>query len=329
MPALRSLVGSPSTHLIRITPVIPLALSVLVGCSGPTPTGPQVSTGSSLAAKAAAADAAGYGSGSFYPLSVGNTWTFGGEGMLRFFEDGVQTEPEWTYAFTETRSLIGITLQKGRSYFVEEQVRHEIPERDTGPFTWWSCKRQDASGLYFLATLFGAPPDLESGVAVASPAAGLERALRIDTASMSRSARADIALNRLADRLEFLRGVVQAFGRGDTTRPAEGELLELVYPVRVGASWNILPDEPWPARVERVETLDTPAGRLMAYRIEINPGGTTVHEGEWARVWYSREGFLGYSIRLSAPVTNETGEPTGAIYVADDSMMVTSISTSR
>jgi hypothetical protein len=78
-----------------------------------------------------------------------------------------------------------------------------------------------------------------------------------------------------------------------------------------------------------METLETPAGKFLAYRLGVNPFGTTVHPGEWIFVWYSREGYLGYSIHAESPVTGPNGDPTGQVYVSDDSMRVTSVEIAR
>jgi hypothetical protein len=111
-------------------------------------------------------------------------------------------------------------------------------------------------------------------------------------------------------------------------RPIEPKGVErtlLDYPLRIGKSWSIRPDFPWPARVSRFEILSTPAGRIPAVRIDINPFGDLLGEGEWVRVWYSRKGFLGYSLHFVSEGTNLDGSPSGVIYTADEWMMVTSV----
>ena len=322
MPTPRSLISPVSSFLV------PLFLAALTGCSGRTPVGLDESGFSARGgSKVDPADAAGFGSGTFYPLSVGNSWAYRGGGQIRVIQDGVPTEPDFTYDFTEARQLIGTTNHEGTTYVVEEQVHHEIPEGIYGPFTWWVRLRQDANGLFALDTLLNAPPVLEGGRIVTQPAEDhTNLALRASLAAIPRTGSHAIALEHLADRMVALREVARrGVGRNELGEPTGLELRQLVYPLRVGLSWSTRPDFPWPARVDRVEILNTPAGRKTAYRIDINPGGTAVNEGEWVRVWYSREGYLGYSIHLSSEVTNENGEPTGEIFVADESMTVTSI----
>lgn len=278
--------------------------------------------------KATAADASGYGSATFYPLSIGSAWTYEGGGSFGYLRDGVPSGPDFRYAFTETHELIGTTRHEGTTYVVEEQVHRDIPESYYGPATWWDRVRQDAGGLFSLDTFLQEPPILESGKAAASPAGnGRGRALQADLAAWHPGGAADAALQRLAERVEALRDLARGVARhrGETTQ----ELTRLVYPLRPGTSWSIRPDFPWPARVDRVEILNTPAGRKTAYRIDLNPFGTVVQEGEWVRVWFSREGYLGYSIHSFEEETNENGEPTGSTFVADESMTVTSVDLAR
>jgi hypothetical protein len=73
-----------------------------------------------------------------------------------------------------------------------------------------------------------------------------------------------------------------------------------------------------------VEDLNTPAGKFPAYRIGVNPGAT-LQDGESIYLWYSRQGFLGYSLHTFALATDPDGEPTGDVYVLDEGMKVTSV----
>jgi len=73
-----------------------------------------------------------------------------------------------------------------------------------------------------------------------------------------------------------------------------------------------------------MELLSTPVGKIPAFRIDINPFGDLLQAGEWVRVWFSREGYLGYSIHTFAEGTNQDGEPTGVTYELDDWMKLTS-----
>jgi hypothetical protein len=269
----------------------------------------------------------GLGWSSFYPLGVGGEWTYEGGGAVTVVADGDPPVSDYKYAFTETHTLIGNTHHEGTKYVVEEQVHHEIPEGLYGPVTWYDRLREDRTGLYSLDTLLQSPPPLDGGGGVKFAATLTERPFRFDVTAWRGARVGDASLVRLADRVELLREAVHGVlrGRRPPNTPTGVELRRLVYPLRIGTSWSIRPDFPWPARVDRFEFLKTPAGRIPAFRIEINPFGNLLQEGEWVRVWYSQFGYLGYSLHSFSEGTNTDGSPSGVTYALDESMKVASI----
>ena len=319
-------------------PLIGLTLALaasLLGCSKSPPTGPPAAAPVALSGRTIAAEAgSGFGSATFYPLVVGNLWTYEGGGVGHIVSGGGEPPPwvDLQYAFSESHRLIGMTYHEGTAYVVEEQINQSIPEGENGPWTAWSRLRQDPTGLFALDTLLLEPPPLEGGARL-YPASTSQSgpALRIDFGPWVAQGASKASLARFADRVEMLRMFVRGFvdHRGEPASPAGAEVRFLAYPLHVGQSWSNRSDFPWPSRVDGVETLNTPAGRFTAYRIDIVPGGTPLEEGEWVHVWYSRAGYLGYSIRTYAQGTDENGEPTGVTYVFDDSMFVTSVQIAR
>ena len=125
-------------------------------------------------------------------------------------------------------------------------------------------------------------------------------------------------VTRLLKRLKIARAAARAGSgpRVGSGAASESELTWLRYPLHPGSAWDIRPDFPWPARVDRIEILDTPAGRMPAYRIETDPFGSTVGDGEWVRLWYGRSGYMGYSIHLVEPWT------TTSVVVTDEQMLL-------
>lgn len=319
-------------HPFSVIAVTLLALC-FTGCSKSPPLDPlSKARVEASASSATAAGAAGYGSASFYPLYVGNSWSYEGGGTARVLPgDGSPPVEDFRYAFTETRRLIGTTHHGGTAYVVEEQVHHSVPESYFGPTTWWSRMRQDRSGLFALDTLLQSPPVIDGARAAASPTYQGSHPYRIGSTAWLHDGSNDPSLERFADRVEMLREAVRGIiRRGAGPAAAAGlELRFLVYPLHPGLSWSTRPDFPWPVWVDGVEDLNTPAGRFPAYRIGVNPFGTTQPDGEWIYLWYSRQGYLGYSIHTSAPATGPDGEPTGITYVFDDSMRVTSVQVAR
>ena len=316
---------SVNPSLAHVTRAMSILVVGILGCTAPDPVSPPGARVDARGSHDTTAEAAGFGSGSFYPLSIGNSWAYRGDGSLYRVRDGVPGEPELVYAFTEERRLIGTTQHEGTSYFVEEQTHGQIPEADDPSMKWWLRIRQDKTGLYNLDTLLSNPPTPEAATVLPFHR-GQDASITL--AALRQSNRATPALERLAERLDRAREAARGFAQFASRTSSGLELTQLVYPLKEGASWSIRPDFPWPARVDRMESLDTPAGRITSYRIETNPGGTSIHEGEWLRLWWSRVGFVGYSLHLQSEQTDPNGDPTGEIYVADESMIATSISIS-
>jgi len=315
--------SKPSSPQAVAFPILAALLAILlIGCSR-SPTLSPLAPRESAHAPSVAAGAAGYGSGSFYPLAIGNEWNYEGGGSLRAISGDGTPPSDYAYRFTEWHRLIGTTHHEGTQYFVDEQVHHSIPEGFYGPVTYWSRMRQDRSGLFFLDTLLQVPPALDGGRLENASAGETIRPFRIDETHLRGLGSDAASIKRLAESVEMFREAVHGVVRD--VAPTGLELRELVYPVHPGLSWSIRPDFPWPVMVVGIDPLDTPAGRFTAYRLSVNPFGTTIHEGEWIYLLYSRQGYLGYSLHTFIKGTGPDGDPTGITYVADESMTVTSV----
>jgi len=186
--------------------------------------------------------------------------------------------------------------------------------------------RQDRFGLFGVDTLLQEPPVIDGARVATATGYRADHPYRIDSAAWRHNGLDDVSLDHFVDRVEMLREAAHGI-----VRPGAGlattiglELRFLVYPLHRGTSWSIRPDFPWPAWVDMVENLDTPAGKFPAYRIRMNPGAT-LHDGEWIYLWYSRQGFLGYLLHTSTPKAGPDGEPTGDFYVFEEGMRVTSV----
>ncbi len=325
---------SPSRTSYSVLILILLLALLFSGCSKSPPSAP-LAVGQAIPAGRdfVAGAGAGFGSGTFYPLIVGNLWTYQGGNVLRAVNgDGGAPWDDLQFAFQESRHLIGTTHHEGTAYVVEEQVDRYIPEGEYGPYTAWFRYRQDPMGLFGLDTLLLVPPPLDSGGSTAAaPAIARGHALAIDIGPWVAHGAKSASLERFVGRIETLRKLVRgsADRQGEATSPGGLEIQLLAYPLYPGQSWSNRPDFPWPSSVNRVESLDTPAGRFTAYRIDIVPGGTPLEPGEWVRAWYSRAGYLGYSIHTFSQETDANGDPTGVTYVYDDSMYVSSVQISR
>lgn len=82
--------------------------------------------------------------------------------------------------------------------------------------------------------------------------------------------------------------------RDSMTYPVPYETRRLAYPLHRGATWAIDEARRVTGEVERMELLDTPAGRFRAWKVRVRNAGHL--PSEEAFVWYSREGCLGRDV---------------------------------
>jgi hypothetical protein len=308
----------PRSNLLASLAVCALAT---LGCSRTAPLDPSSPYSEVLAAGRTGLQASGYGSGSFYPLAIGNEWQY--EGRISIVSFGAYPGPDGdtlaALEYSEHHEIVGEQEIGGRIYRTREERRVEAAPPDEHVI--WSPMRQDRTGL-FAADVDGSdpPPAASRSVETVPPAWSVAL---LGSGAATRSPRVGQALARLLARADVARRAVR--GHQVAAGPDGDELVWLLYPLRPGQSWDIRPDFPWPARVDGIEILDTPAGRVPAYRIDTNPFGTTVGEGEWIRLYYGRRGYLGYSIHLVDPATS-AGD---AYFVFDDAMLLTSADLAR
>ena len=302
-----------------------LLLVWLGGCSKSAPLDPN-SKQSAIAGVGSDAATAGFGTGAFYPLALGNSWEYEGSSRLVFVNpDGSPGGDPIETQLVESDRIIGTEVRNGVSYFVREEVLNESPDPYTGQWITWSRMRQDRSGLYAADVNSDEPPALESSVARDAPAGAKPGRPTLDVETLEQRGFSKASAAAFADRLERLREAARGWVRAaDATRASqEGELTWLLYPLHVGVEWNIRPDMPWPARVDQVERIDSKMGPLTAYRIETNPLGAPLPEGEFVRLFYGRVGYIGYSIHSSFQAADENGQPTGVTAIVDEVRLLT------
>jgi hypothetical protein len=304
---------------LALPAVVAILTLLQASCSKAPTLGPQGSNGVA-AATSSASTAAGFGSATFYPLSVGNSWEYSGRVALSYVGgSGPYGEPGIEIEYRESHRILGTQQLSGLTYFVREEMREERTEPPGEPYTAWTYVRQDRDG-FFAADVYG-PPTLDGARALVAPAP--ERPL--DFSSLRSHGFSEEAIARFGARISELRAAVRGrhAERYADSKASSGELTWLLYPLRIGTEWNIRPDFLWPAWVSRVETLPTEAGPLVAYRIDTEPFGIPLLDGEYVRLYYGRAGYLGYSIHSSAEATDGNGEPTGVIAIFDDDMRLT------
>jgi hypothetical protein len=314
-----------------LAPSILILLLVACDAQSPTPTDPMSEVGGSgspneLTAAGASREAP-VQAGQFFPLSVGNRW-----GYQRTFQlwtvddDGVPVGPGLLIRSTVDRELVGTEVRFGREYVLERQ---ETTEDGRGePLIRWIHYRQDRSGLYGVFDVLVESP--ASGGSARDPVAvevstktekasegitrylstlavdeNLHQALQSTWSNHSRKLEALDQVLGMVDRIP-----VRSYG------PPGGvlakELTRLRYPLHPGVEWSIYPDTDfWRLRVERMELVELPAGRIRGWRIRILI--SAFGPNDIAYLWYGPCGFLKYYARVESEARGPGGEPLGKL----------------
>ncbi|HEU4366004.1 MAG TPA: hypothetical protein VFT13_11135 [Candidatus Krumholzibacteria bacterium] len=264
--------------------------------------------------------------GGLVPLGSGYRWTY--QGGVVFQEPG---EP-FQIPRVETHTIIGTESRSGRDYWLLEQVIEEHVFGGDREIVNWSRLRQDRTGLFVADVSVIEPP---AGLSVAAePCADAlaEAAWERMAGSLRDSERAAYrrAWEELAARRDALRSLVRlaastvaATGLGrDPGGVAAGELTRLSYPLHPGAEWVIREEPLFRCRVEAVDVLALPIGRVPAYRTRIE--GVFFDADDDVFFWYGHVGFVGQSVHTETVATDPDGNPIGTL-IADDTLFLTSV----
>ena len=146
----------------------------------------------------------------FFPLQVGNQWTYARRLELTIQIDGEPPEPPEVADLTIVRELTGVEVVGGVTYIIEEErtTKEDVPE--TG-YKWWRF-RQDDMGLYRAVIASDTPP--------AQSLAG--------------------QLQNVPDFVK--RAALEQERRLSGAGEAPEEFWRLMYPLEVGSSWQSRPN---------------------------------------------------------------------------------------
>ena len=295
------------------------ALALVAGCSkslAPVAMLPQ--TESAVTAGRSQAEAA---SQLFYPLQIGNHWSYDNSFTFQIepFE-GPPSGPSELKGTTDV-DLVGTEQQSGREYVVQRETQQF--GSDVTVTDW--LYRQDFSGLFNADRIAGDTRAMVAGSSeTISGASG--GAVPVVGGSWSASDRRAIA-NALA-RMEAIRSIAThgaasvASGRG-TPGPLEGEIALLRYPLHAGSEWQVREDPLVTNVVLGMESLQLPAGRFSGWRIQIDSG--LFGPNDRASVWYGSDGLLRLSAHAEGVATDENGVPYGRI-ISDTEQRLTGLS---
>jgi len=309
----------PFAHL---TVVLFLAAG-LTGCSAERKSMPTAAD-ASLSDGRIIADGAPEGAGGqgFYPLELGNHWTFERRFTAVFLEADGSTTPVYDATTSIEAELVCVEMLNGRSYVVEHDVETYGPDT----FEQWVRMRQDASGLYEADVATNTPPSCATRpnrgggpqrIHEDRDAQIAERLAAVASSPGELSA-LQSAWDRIRERHEALHGVVgPGVGfLGKAGGPESGEITRLRYSLHTGQSWTIREDPEFTSEDEGGEALHTPAGAISVRRIRVD--SEFFGPGDRVVFWFGRhEGFVGLNAHTEGIATDVNGNPIGT-FVTDD-----------
>ena len=251
------------------------------------------------------------GKGAFYPLTIGNTWTYTGEFSMR-----IGSGSAYSASRDETRTIIGTEELFGREYMLEEQVLFAgslYGGVDT--FTYWVRHRQDRAGLYEADVAMSDPPGEEGDMGLAGWDALWKRAVdELGPIDAKAAEKARAAHFRKIDAVNELIG--RKAGSPFLTGPPGGilpdEIQRLKYPLHPGQEWIIRDSPLFYTVVEGLEVLDLPAGRMNGWRTFIY--NEFLDENDIVHFWFGRQGFLCMKVHL------ETEDDMFGLLITDESL---------
>jgi hypothetical protein len=261
--------------------------------------------------------------GDFFPLTIGNRWTYAGEFTVAT-EDGLPFVTETR----QVRSIVGTEECFGRQYVLEKEFNIDEDGDTLLPYRY--RYRQDGGGLY-LADIEASEPPLDRLARSAYVGRGRDdgsewMAAVWDRIALTIRAEDKDAYNGAWEGLCLkLRSIETATGWNPgfaalSTGPPGGVLPEeitlLKYPLHPSQQW-VIRDDPFyvGAAVRSREVLDLPPGRIGGYKIRVD--NSLFGPNDWAYVWYGRRGFLGSEIHVESDILDQSGNPMGTM-VADD-----------
>ena len=252
---------------------------------------------------------------SFYPLAIGNQWTYSIRSRSTIVTDAgaqppVVTQSPWIAAIT------GTSASNSRTYFIQAEYDPRVVGPGLGPAPASTfLLREDRSGLYEADQLIRATPTAPRPTAATQWRASIDPAIAGTTQSAAFARAADV----IAARLDLVMGSGMGRPGPGPGGPDPGELSMLRYPLRPGAHW-VVRNSPLFTRtvVDRVTTR-LPAGVFDSWKLR----GDSELFGSTDRVhfWYGRAGLLRIRFHSEAEATDEAGNSVGRLIVDQDQIL--------
>ncbi len=277
-------------------------------------TAPMRATATAIARPALDVAAASFSN--FYPIALGDRWSYRDDDIVQVIPDQGPADPPFEDVGSIDVDMSCIESVGGHDYSVE----HSAYLFDGYTSHTWVLYRQDRTGLFELDTSIFSPPSCAAGTAssVSAPRSLTDRVI---------AARPQYQSYRAAlERLEAKRALVARALNGRSlvgTSALAGELTRLQYPLHPGATWSIRTDPAFVATVEGVDVLQLPAGRFTGYRIRIEAPGV-FGSNDRVTTWYDRHGTLHLVAHLEGALTDANGQVIGKL-ITDETRDLTSL----
>jgi hypothetical protein len=252
----------------------------------------------------------------FFPLEVGNHWTYGQTIVLSTIpQDGEATNE--VLHMTNQHELMCVQKAGSNNYVAERRTS----ENFLGPADFWIYYRQDGRGLYEVddnSALVPCASALESSPVAARATSDATGASAWDRLwarrTPLRSPEDESSLQRewarqslLHQRIRFALGMGPAVGpsRLPPTEAQANEIQRLRYPMHTGQQWLIRPDPMFASRVVARQRLRTEAGLVTAYKIRIISDLFSPRDRVF--LWYGPVGYVGMVAQLEGIGVDKAG----------------------
>jgi hypothetical protein len=261
--------------------------------------------------------------GAFYPLVVGNHWTYDARFLTTVIDSAGNATATAYVRATDEHELLCSTAASGNTYVAERQTFTS----DVGTGTSWVVYRQDGRGLYEVddAIPLFTCGDLRDGLSLAGNAEGRDAISALaQRAWAGRAPSASAARERWLQRewtrqIQLHQQIRAALGIAPGERPfpgppsgaLPGEITRLRYPLRPGQRWIIRDDPLLASRVVAREKLRIGAVPVDAFKIQIT--SELFGPSDRVYIWYGRVGYVGMIAEVSSTAMDDEGNPLGRL----------------
>jgi len=242
----------------------------------------------------------------FYPLAIGNHWTYD-----RTFTSRFGFGPD-QLAQAELHSVVTRDITCSMPIGFDTYLSEHTLEQDTDyVFNSWILYRQDPTGLFEADYLFTDPPACETGAPLNAARRAPDLFYR---AWITRPESQSPLMNRamvtewgrqkmvLTSAIEPISSVLRSSPSLEAALP---EIQRLGYPMRGGSRWITRNQPRFTSRVLTRQRLHTPAGNVDAYKILIS--SELFGPRDHVYVWYGKIGFIGIVSHAEGYVVDENG----------------------